>query len=68
MKVSEIISCIIPIVLILAYIALGIACFTLGMKMGQDMNTHEYRLFLEEEDVEIILETLDEVVSRQITR
>lgn len=54
------------VALAISFVTVGIAGFSIGLNMGQEMTNHKYKLVLNDEDTDLLFETLDEIVSRGV--
>lgn len=58
----------VSVALAICFVAVGISGFSIGLNMGQEMTNHKYKLVLNDEDTDILFETLDEIVSMQVVK
>lgn len=56
------------IFLAIIFVAVGVAGFAFGVNVGGEIRSNKYDLILNAEDTEILFQTLDELVSRQVVR
>lgn len=56
------------IFLAIIFVTIWVSGISIGINIGRNMNTHEYRLMLDNEETEILFETLDEIASMRVAK
>lgn len=63
---QKMLSALVTIGIAVAFVAVAMAGFSIGLRAGQSSKTHEYRLMLGQQETEILFETLDEIASMRV--